>query len=530
MSQKIYGLLFFGGLIVAVVVASFQTAPGYMDAAYYYSGGLRLAEGSGFSEVILWNFLDDPVGLPHPSHTYWMPLSSLVAYAGIFLAPFLANFEAAQLGFILIAAFIPPLTAQLSFTLSKNTKFAVMAGILAIFSGFYLAFITTTDAFGLYILLGGVFLLVAGKLKSLNHYLVLGLIAGLMHLSRADGILWLVLALIAAIPKKWRDLKFWVSSQQIGKLLMVIVGYLIIMSPWMIRNFALYGTYLSPGGEGALWFLSYDELFSYPVGQLTFARWWQSGLGEIISTRWDALGQNLQTTLAVQGLIVLFPLVVAGGWRLRDSRLVRLGGLGWLITFLVMTLVFPFSGGRGGFFHSGAALMTLVWALAPVGLQNFIDWGAKKRGWNLFNAWRVFSTGVVIIVIGISSLLVWQRVIGSDFENPRWGSNARIYADLESRLVELGARDDDIVLVNDPPSYYSASGRAAIVIPNGDEEILFAVVQRYKPGFVLLESNHSAGLADLYANPVDKKFMRYLETYQDTHIFIVSELVRESNP
>ena len=51
--------------------------PSYFDAYYYASNGQRLAEGYGFTEQIIWQFLDDPQGLPTPSHTYWMPLSSL---------------------------------------------------------------------------------------------------------------------------------------------------------------------------------------------------------------------------------------------------------------------------------------------------------------------------------------------------------------------------------------------------------------------------------------------------------------------
>ena len=71
------------GLAVYLLVAVFQHTPGYMDAEYYYAGGLRLAGGDGFTEPFIWNYLDNPPGLPHPSHTYWMPLASLVAYLGI---------------------------------------------------------------------------------------------------------------------------------------------------------------------------------------------------------------------------------------------------------------------------------------------------------------------------------------------------------------------------------------------------------------------------------------------------------------
>ncbi len=81
-----YIFLFFLSLGITSLVAIFQDSPGYMDADYYYAGGVRLAQGFGFSDPFLWNFLDDPQGLPHPSHTYWMPLPSILVMLGMALS------------------------------------------------------------------------------------------------------------------------------------------------------------------------------------------------------------------------------------------------------------------------------------------------------------------------------------------------------------------------------------------------------------------------------------------------------------
>ena len=66
-------ILFILSLLLAIFAASFQDAPGYMDADYYFLGGQNLAAGNGFSEQILWNYLDDPNGLPHPCLLYTSP-------------------------------------------------------------------------------------------------------------------------------------------------------------------------------------------------------------------------------------------------------------------------------------------------------------------------------------------------------------------------------------------------------------------------------------------------------------------------
>ena len=85
MNWRTYLFLFALGFAVAFGTASLQDLPGYLDSGYYFVGGLQLVEGKGFTEPFLWNYLDDPAGLPHPSHTYWYPLSSILAAIGMYL-------------------------------------------------------------------------------------------------------------------------------------------------------------------------------------------------------------------------------------------------------------------------------------------------------------------------------------------------------------------------------------------------------------------------------------------------------------
>ena len=152
-----------------------QTVPGYMDAEYYYAGGLQLANGAGFNEPFLWNYLDNPVGLPHSSHTYWMPLPSLIAAAGMLLTGS-RTFLSARLIFILLAACIPLVTALLAEALGQDKTNAMLAGLLAAFPGFYVVYSSNTETFTLYMLLGAVFFGVASKrcLRIKSFYFKIG--------------------------------------------------------------------------------------------------------------------------------------------------------------------------------------------------------------------------------------------------------------------------------------------------------------------------------------------------------------------
>lgn len=539
---RLYGLLFLGGLILYGLAALFLQTPGYMDADYYFATGQQLARNYGFSEPFLWNYLNDPNGLPQPSHAYWMPLASLIAAAGLALAPE-AGFRAGQAPFVLLAACLPPLCAWLANELAQGQaetrrRFnARLAGLLALFPGFYLPFLVTSDTFGLYMLLGAVSLAAMGSLgvdkdQNLSHGLrrrsalaagISGAAAGMMHLARADGVLWLGMSLLACAGLTLHSPDGRLRVRIYWQLLPVCLGgYLLVMGAWFWRNELTFGSLLPPGNTKTLWLLHYDELYAYPATLLTPARWWEAGIVELLRVRIWALGQNLQTALAVQGSIFLAPLILIGGWQLRRDRRVRFGALAWLATIAVMTLVFPLAGARGGFFHSGAAVQLLFWALVPVGLNRFIAWGNRSRGWDVHQASLVFSAGI----LGLAAIFTGFLFIGrfdpfSTIQTQAgWDAGARHYVRLEKALNEHGAVQGEIVMVNNPPGYFLHAGRPAIGVPNGDIDTLRAAAVRYHARYLLLEKDRfAAGLDGLYAQPEAYSGLEYLETIDGTHIF-----------
>ncbi len=485
MTWRIYLLLALLGLVVATLVAALQPSPGYMDADYYYAGGLQLAAGHGFTEPYLWNYLDDPVGLPHPSNAYWMPLASLFAAAGAMLFGS-ASWITARAGFLVVAALIPPVTAALAWSFSSRRDLALVSGLLAIFPAFYLPFLSVTDTFGLYMLFGGLFFLILNRKASAINPFLLGLLAGLMHLTRADGLLWLLVAFLAVVfvlPKSPR----YRFLNTLSFLLLTLAGYLLVMTPWLIRNYQAFGAPLAPGSSKTLWLTSYDQLFSYPADQITFSVWFHSGLLAILRARLWALGLNLSNMLTVQGEVILLPLAGLGFWYLRNDHRVQLAGAAWLVILAAMTIAFPFAGARGGFFHSGASVQTIWWALAPVGLDRLIAWGIRIRSWNPVRSRTIFRTGLVTIMALITAAIVYVRVLGGGGYQP-WGQENIAYNQIKDVLVSDGMTVQSIVMVANPPGFYLASGNPAIAVPDGDEHTLLTVASRYGAKYLVLEA------------------------------------------
>ncbi len=191
-------LLFLLGLFIAIVASIWVDVPGYMDAEYYYANGIFLESGLGFREEFIWNYLNDPSGLPTTSHQYWMPATSIIS--SLSMAIFGTGFKMAQIPFILLTGFVPPISAAIAYKLHKDERLAGISGLLAVFSGFFLPRMVTTDTFAIYMILGaGAFWYMSEAVMKRQEklWIVVGLAAGLAHLSRVDGVLLLGIAILA---------------------------------------------------------------------------------------------------------------------------------------------------------------------------------------------------------------------------------------------------------------------------------------------------------------------------------------------
>ncbi len=511
MSWRTYLTLALLGFLLSLAIAQFQHFPGYLDSDYYFSGGVQLAQGKGFTEPYLWNYLDNPQGLPHPSHTYWMPLSSIIAAAGMWLTH-QTTYPAGRLGFLLLAALVPVVTAALAYDFTKRRELAIVSGLLAVFSIYYAPFMSVTDNYGPYLFFGALYFLTLSSRKRVSYF-ILGLLAGLLTLARSDGLMWLGITFLVIFFRFLSD-----PSTGSGRgaasinLLLALCGFLVITGPWFLRTYSIYGTFLAPGGSYLLWLKNYDQTFSYPASQLTMQAWLAQGWPKIVSTWLAALKFNLLNAFAAQGGIFLFPFILIGLWQNRKDERVRVASVGWLGLLFVMTVIFPYAGARGGFFHSGSAIQPMWWVLAPLGLEAVVAFARKH---NLFTpgAFKVFRVALVGIAILMTGLIFYLRVLSG------WGEGEQNYPKVEAFLQQNGIRSSDVVIVRNPPGYYMMTGRSAIAIPEGGEATMLAVGARYHAKYLIIESAASSGpIAAVYDNEYSQHVL-FLGDLDGTRIF-----------
>ncbi len=498
------------GLVVRLSVAGLSTQAGYMDTAFYTAGAVNIAQGGGLSHPFIWNYLNQPFGLPTPGFLYWMPLPSLLAAPAAALFP--GSFFAVQVPFAILSALLPLVAYRLAWQATQQRGLAWAAGLLTLFSGLFFPYWTLPETFAPFALLGSVALWLAGGWKGedgdWSRWLFAGVLVGLAHLTRADGILLLPIVALAPL------LVVLVSGDTPGiagiplrQWLFILLGYLLVMAPWFARNTAVFGTPLSTAGTKTMWLTKYDDLFCYDceLSPSAYVAW---GWGNILRSKLWALWINFQRFLAEDCLVFLLPFVVVGLYRLRRRVEFLLASVYLVTIYVAHSLIFTFPGWRGGFFHASAAVLPFVYAAGIEGLDAAVRWAAgRRRAWRYRQARTVFVAGAVVTAAALSGYMAWERM-------PAWNSADAFYEDVDRWLTDEGAPDVG-VMVGNPPAFWLRTNRPAIVIPNGGVETLLEAGNRYGIRYVLLEKDHPAELGALHSGEERHPQLRILKSWAE---------------
>lgn len=469
---------------IAILFALFITRflveqPGFTDAFYHFNAAERLVNGRGLTDEYLWVYIGMPESLPAPSHLYWMPFTSICAALGMWI--FGNTYAAAQIPFALMYAGAACVGFWLGGYLGGTRRHAWMAGVLTLLSGFFLRYWGATDTFAPYALVGSLCLVFMG-LGAEGHrprlyFALCGAMAGLAHLTRADGILLLIAAWAVILWPFDRG----IFRQRLMNMAVVTLVYLLVMSPFFVRNFSVVGSPLPVGGAQGIWYTEYNDLFNYPPDanpQNLFA----DGT-TFLSSRWDGLtnpnGGALFTLIAVEGMVVVAPLMLLALWRRRAQAFLRGFWLYALGLHLAMSLIFPFPGMRGGLFHSAAALLPGWMALGVAGLDDVIEWAARRRRWNTSTAKIIFSVALLLFVGYLSFITAFPRRVQA--------ATPAMYAALAEQIPS-GSR----VMINDPAALYYFTGLGGVVLPNESPDAILDIAQRYDVDYLLLETSQNA--------------------------------------
>ncbi len=507
-------ILYLLALLVNGLVAWLVADPGYVDAYYYFNGGRFIAAGKPLIDPYLWNYATPATSAAIPSFAYWQPLPSALAALGIVLFGRGNPFDSAQVIYVLAGSCLPLITYGVARQLGER-RTALVAGLLTIFSGFYVVYWSLPESFTPFALSGAGALALIGlgrKSGAWWAWLAAGACAALAHLSRADGMLLLaVLILMTLLPNEGVSLNRRLRDAGLG-----IAGYAVLIAPWLARNLAVFGGLQAPGGLSTLWLIEYNDLFNYPFN-LSPERYFEAGWGVILDGKWRAFLGNAATFIGVHNMVFLLPLTIVGLWRRwRDD---------WLLPavvysaalFAAMTFAFTWPGMRGGWFHSSAALLPFVDVAAALGLDSAVRFGVKHRAdWRYERASRGFSGLLIGLAAMVTAVLIVVRVIGpSDWSRIAWNEQNEAYAEIDDALDLLGVSQHAVVMSNNPPGFYYYTGRGGVPLPKGDEENLIQAAQDFGATYLVIDHNVVPALGNLYRDGPQTDQLTLIDAFGD---------------
>lgn len=501
-------------LLARIAVAlPFDYAP-YTDPAYYTLVARELAEGRGFSTPVIWSFLevgsripDVPV-LPVASNGHWMPLASIIA-AGP-MTVFEPTWRAGQLPMILLSALLVPFTYFVAYRFWGSRFISGIAAVLAIFAGPLLIYYPTVDNFGAFGVLGGLSLYAACHALTTRRpgvwIVASGALAGAATMARVDGLLLTVAPATAwLISRGWTP---WASSSHRGSWaagFLSAFAFVAVLSPWLLRNLATYGSPFPSAGGHTLWITSYNEQFSigHEVSLTTYLDW---GVINIVGSKLLSWAELIgRTGVLLGGIFMVF--FVGGLWLNRRRADLAPFMAYFVFMFLAMGGLFTFHAPAGAYYHTAPAWLPFAIPLAIASIPAVASWAGQA--WPFL---RRPQTHRFLAVAGAGGAVVLS-LVGSGVIGAQWARTHRLDTAAAEFFVERGLTDD-VVMAGNPASLALLSGNPGISPTYDPYPVLEQLVDAYGVEWVvvhLLEGEETdalslwrgAGAADAEGNRAD---------------------------
>jgi hypothetical protein len=307
-------------------------------------------------------------------------------------------------------------------------------------------------------------------------------VVGLAFLSRNDGVLLgvpfaLVFFYDLLVKPRLSRIGWWPALACIG-------GFMLVATPWLLRQLAVFGS-ISPSSAGGriLFITEYRELYSV-TGETTLESFLGQGLAAIIDSRISGLWHALLifVTMPLMGLLV--PMLIAGVWVSRRSRDFApwfiYGFTLFVFTALVSAVHVPF----GTFIHSAVALIPHAYLLVMVGVAAVVHWIAARRShWNAERATRNLSF-MLVGVMAVVSVLATRNTLET-WQQERDGRR-EVLAALEQR-----ADPTDVVMSSDAGAYQYHGDWAGIVTPDDPLPTIEEAMRLYDVRWLALEGAHT---------------------------------------
>ena len=469
-------------LVVRALAAALVPYPPYTDPAYYDMVAQQLATGHGFTAPVIWSFLEigsripaDPT-LPVASNGHWMPLTSIVASAG--MAFFGPGWRAGQVPMVVLSAALVPFTYLIGWQFWRSRPVALGGATLALLGGPLLiasplvanyAVFGVTGAAALYLSCRAV-----GATRPGPWLVGAGVACGLATLTRVDGLLLTVAPAVA-----------WALRLERGRLASALawglgsgLAFVLVLAPWLARNQATFGSLLPSAGAHMLWISSYNEQFS--IGhQVSLSSYLASTSPlAIVGSRLAAwLELAGRTTVLTGGIFVIF--LAAGLWLARRRRELLPFVVYFVLMFVVMGAVFTFHGPKGAYYHASEAWLPFALPMAVAAIAPAST--AAGRWWRFL---RRSATHRFLLVVGMLGAVLLSLVASASLYT-QWAASHKL-DEAAGSFFTTNHLTDAVVMSDDPSALWQVSRNPGVPFPFDPYPVVEQVVRAYGVQWVVV--------------------------------------------
>jgi hypothetical protein len=308
----------------------------------------------------------------------------------------------------------------------------------------------------------------------------LGLALGLAALARNEAF-WVALT--------WAALAWWgrpgpsaVPERRAVRARLVLVPAVValaVITPWLARDWLVFGSPLPGQAVTNAWTITGFEIFAWKE-PATLAGYLAAGPGVWLGDRIDGFLYNFVNVLALPG----FPIAAVGllglPWVTR-SRSLRLLLVSAVAIFAITTLAFPVQTTWGTYLHSSAPADVLIIVSGLAALDAGLAWIGRRRAWTRPVAWLgpLFAGAGALLFLGLGI--------------PAYGANAAAtearYAALAERFAALGdPLDPSVPVISDHPIWLAEADRVSgLALPDEPVSSVLEIAHTFGARYVVLD-------------------------------------------
>jgi hypothetical protein len=308
----------------------------------------------------------------------------------------------------------------------------------------------------------------------------------LAYLSRQE-VIWLGLVIVL--------MTWWISRKSgevsavrdmVARLWPVLVGGLIVVTPWLIRNARDFGSPF-PGQAIENAFLRRNEdIFAFaerPGPDTYLAQGLETVLTNPVAAAWDAFFNVLAVPafpIGLVGLVALIGMRRAPALR-RPTALVSLLASGAL-TFATTVLLFPVATLWGTFLHASGPLLVALIVVSALGGDALLARISRARGWDQPN---VILAPIALLAVALLLSFFQVRI----FAQQSVDTQTR-YATLGEAIERVAAAEGvdvpDTIISDHPVWLASALDRTAVALPDEDVDSLMGLAQLFSAPWIVV--------------------------------------------